>query len=136
MVVGAEATDGTGRNGHDRTRLFRPDALAIGPRADIDGILENARHRSIIFRREEQDRIDRLDAIPERSPRRRRRNLLVGIFVIQRQIPDFDDCQFQACRRQRGKGMGREPIIGTGPKAADDDGDVACDSHGLSPFTH
>src|SRR3954451_13187697 len=43
MVIGAEAADPARRDADHRRRLPAPDALAIGPRADVDRVLEKAR---------------------------------------------------------------------------------------------
>ena len=51
LVVGAEPADRAGRGADDRRRLLVPHALAIGPRADVDRILEHAGDAAIIFGR-------------------------------------------------------------------------------------
>src|SRR5215813_3578033 len=39
-VVGAEPADAAGRRADDRAGLGVPSALAVGPRADVDGVLQ------------------------------------------------------------------------------------------------
>jgi|HubBroStandDraft_3_1064219.scaffolds.fasta_scaffold102503_3 hypothetical protein len=68
MVVGAEPADAAGRRGDDGGRLAAPCALAIGPRADIQGILERRRDRTIMLRGDEENRVGRLDPLAERRP--------------------------------------------------------------------
>src|SRR5260370_41289170 len=49
MMIGAEGPDRARRAADNRTRLAVPDAASIRPRADIQCILENGRHRTVIF---------------------------------------------------------------------------------------
>src|SRR5258708_30097051 len=72
MLIGAEASDRTRRQADDSSRLLVPDASAIGPRSDVDRILENTRNRAVIFGRHEQNAMDGADLIAERNPWGRR----------------------------------------------------------------
>src|SRR5713101_1967819 len=73
MMIGTEGPNRARRTADDRTRLAVPDAASIRPGADIQCILENGRHRTVIFGRDEQHRVSGLDALPERSPLHGRR---------------------------------------------------------------
>src|ERR1700754_4162048 len=72
MMIGAEGPDRARRAADHRPRLAVPDAASIRPGADIQCILENGRHRAVIFRRDEQHGVSGLDALAERGPWRRR----------------------------------------------------------------
>jgi hypothetical protein len=74
MMIGAEGPDRARRAADDRTRLAVPDTASIRPGTDIQRILENGRHRSVIFRRDEQHCVSGLDALAERGPWRGRRD--------------------------------------------------------------
>src|SRR5882757_5954511 len=68
MMIGAEGPDRARRAADDRTRLAVPDAASIGPGTNIQCILEDGWHRSIIFWGDEQHGVSGLDALAERSP--------------------------------------------------------------------
>src|SRR6267378_2314278 len=70
MMIGAEGPDRARRTANDRARLAVPDAASIRPGADIQCILENGRHRTVIFGRDEQHRVSSLDALAEHGPLR------------------------------------------------------------------
>jgi hypothetical protein len=55
MMVCAEPADAVRRRADNRTRLATPRAFAIGPGADIDGVLQGSGNRSIVFRRNEEN---------------------------------------------------------------------------------
>ena len=67
-----------------------PHALAIGPRADVDRILEHAGDRAIIFGRDEQDAVGRGDLARE-SASIAAGGLRLEILVVERQVADLDD---------------------------------------------
>ena len=54
MLLREGGADGTHRDTQHTSRLAGPSVLAIGPRGMINRILEDARNRSIVFRRDEQ----------------------------------------------------------------------------------
>src|SRR5882757_8789241 len=89
MMIGAEGPDRARRAADNRTRLAVPDAASIRPGADIQRILENGRHRPIIFGRDEQNCIGGLDALAERGPLRGRRAGL-QILIEKGQLADLD----------------------------------------------
>src|SRR5258708_27695795 len=72
MMIGPESPDRARRSADDRTRLAVPDAASIRPGANIQCILENGRHRTGIFRRDDQHRVSSLDSLAESGPLRRR----------------------------------------------------------------
>ena len=73
MMIGAEGSDRARRAADDRTRLAVPDTASIGSRTNIQCILEDGRHRPIIFWGDEQHGVSGLDALAECSPLRGRR---------------------------------------------------------------
>jgi hypothetical protein len=77
MMIGTEGPDRARRAAYNRTRLAVPDAASIRPGAEIQRVLENGRHRPVIFGRDEQNCIGGLDALAERGPLRGRRAGLV-----------------------------------------------------------
>src|SRR5258707_10862543 len=79
MMIGAEGSDRARRAADDRTRLAVPDAASIGSGTNIQCILENGRHRLIIFWGDEQHRVGGLNALTKRSPWRGRR---VGLKIL------------------------------------------------------
>jgi hypothetical protein len=90
LVVGAEAADRARRGADDRRRLLVPHALAIGPRADVDRVLEHARER--------RDYIRACRTGRRRRPRSARGSGPIGsggsgvvILVVERQVADLDD---------------------------------------------
>jgi hypothetical protein len=74
MMIGAEGSDRARRAADDRTRLAVPDAASVRPGTGIQCILKDGRHRSVIFRRDEQNCISGLDAMTERGPWRGQSN--------------------------------------------------------------
>src|SRR3981189_1980783 len=73
MMIGAEGPDRARRAADDRPRLSVPDAASIGAGSNIQCILEDGRHRPIIFWGDEQHRVSGLNALTKRSPWRGRR---------------------------------------------------------------
>src|SRR3984893_6821752 len=94
MMIGTEGPDRARRAADDRTRLAVPDAASIRPGADIQCILENGRHRTVIFGRDEQHRVGGLDALAERGPWRGRR-VGLKILIIKRHSYDHHDVERQ-----------------------------------------
>src|SRR5712672_490451 len=98
MLVGAEAADRARRDADDSGRLLVPDALAIGPRTDIDGVLEHAGHRTVVFGRYEQHAIDGADLIAKPDPGGRWARFEVRI--VKGQLSDLGDLELQLGRRE------------------------------------
>ncbi len=88
LVVGAEAADASRRGGDDRRRLLVEHALAIGPRADVDRVLEHAGNAAIIFGADEQHAVGRGDLLAEAGPLLGR--IAVEVLVVERQVADLD----------------------------------------------
>jgi hypothetical protein len=80
--------------------------LAVGARADVDGVLQHARQRAVVLGGAEQDAVGGADAVAEFGPARRRRVGLV-ILVVHRQVGDVDDLQFQRGRRHQHQVLGQ-----------------------------
>ena len=70
MMIGAEGSDRTRRAADDRTGLAVPDAASIGSGTNIQCILKNTRHRSVVFGGDEQHRTSGLKALAEGGPLR------------------------------------------------------------------
>jgi hypothetical protein len=66
-------------------RVFRPTCSSSRPRPHIQHVLKASRHRPVIFRREQQNRVRLRDLPPHPSPRRRL--VLLQVLVIHRHIP-------------------------------------------------
>src|SRR3990167_2676547 len=61
VLVGAEAADSARRRTEHGARLAAEGALAVGARADVDGVLHRCRHRTVVFRGDEQQRVGGLE---------------------------------------------------------------------------
>src|SRR5882757_5985372 len=109
MMIGAEGPDRARRAADNRTGLAVPDAASIRPGADIQRILENRRHRPVIFGRDEQNRIGGLDALPEGCPLRGRRAGL-QILIEKRQMPDLDGLELHRRWRERDQRIRQHPV--------------------------
>src|SRR5438094_916904 len=127
MMIRAEAADRAGRNADDAGGFAAPGAFAIRTRSDVDRILEHARHTAIVFRRNEQHGVKRLDFLLEIAYDLWRVGLVVG--VVKRQLSDLDDLQLERRLRHRDKRVGHLSIKGFLAQTADDDGDVAGSGH-------
>src|SRR5438445_8955605 len=123
MMIRAEGADCSRRAADYRRRLAAPHALAVRSRADIDRVLEAARDRAVVFRRDEQQRLRTVYALAERRPRCRRR-IGFEILVIQRQVADLDNLACERCGCEFNHGFGDAAAISLLAQAADDDGDI------------
>ena len=122
MLGGADAAGRARRIGNNARRLAEETALAIGPRANVDGVLQHARNRAVIFGRTEQYAVRLLQLFAERQPvgRGRRFEILVEKGnAVQRGDVDLKRarCEF----RQRVGDLERKTLLA---KAADDRDDV------------
>src|SRR5438132_13046198 len=96
MMVRAEPAD-TARRGADHgARLTAPCALAIGPRSDIDGVLQRGRHRAVMLGRDEENGVSSPDPLAKLRPCYRR--ILIIILIVDRQVSDLDEAEFQSLR--------------------------------------
>ena len=96
VMVRAEPADRAGRDADHRARLAGPRALAVRPRADVDRVLEHARHRAVVFRRDEKQRVGAFHFGRESRPRRGRIAFVV-VFVVERELSDLDDLEVERC---------------------------------------
>src|SRR6266849_3801684 len=117
MMIGTEGPDRARRSADDRTRLAVPDAASIRPGADIQCILENGRHRTVIFGRDEQHRVSGLDALPERGPLRGR-SCGLQILIEKGQLPDLDDSELHRRWRERHQRIRQHPVERRLPQAS------------------
>ena len=84
-MIGAEAADRADRDaGHGR-RFAIPSTFAVGPRADVERILENGRYRTIVLWRNEERRIGLCHTGTKLNPVRRGRRL--QILIEERELP-------------------------------------------------
>ena len=127
MMVGAETADSAGRGTDDRARLAAPCALAIGPRADIDGVFQRGGHRAVMLGRHEKNRVGCPDTFAKRRPFRRW--FVIAVLIVDRQLSYLDDAEFQPRGRQLHERVSYLAIDRIFPQAADDHGDVACLVH-------
>src|SRR3984893_7119588 len=109
MMIGAEGPDRARRAAGDRTRLAVPDAASIRPGTYIQCILEDGRHRPVIFRRDQQNCISGLDALTERGHWRRRR-VGVKILIVKWQLSDFNDFELTRRWRERDQRIRQHPV--------------------------
>src|SRR4029434_548697 len=115
----------------DGRRLLVPDALAVGPRADVDGVLEDTGHAAIIFGRTEQYAVRRGDPLAETDPCLRR--VGVEVLVVERQVPALDHRAIAIVAAQCAHGARHLAVDAVLPQAADKDGDFVV-GHGASPI--
>jgi len=57
MFGSADATERSRRVADDADRLAEERTLAVGTRSDIDGVLQNAGDRTVVFGCDEQDAV-------------------------------------------------------------------------------
>jgi hypothetical protein len=126
----AEAADGAGRDADHRARLAAPDALAVGTRADVDGVLQHAGDGAVVLWSDEEDGVRRSDLVAEGDPGGGRLALVVEILVVEGKMANLDDLEAQHFRGQGDKGIGRLAVEGALAQAADDHGDVVDTCHG------
>src|SRR6476469_2419084 len=130
MMIGAEGPDRARRAADNRTRLAVPDAASIRPGADIQCILENCRHRAVIFRRDEQHCVSRLDALAERGPCRGRR-VDIKILIVKRQLSNLDDVELQRRWRERDQRIRQHPVERSLPQTSDQHAHILRLIHGI-----
>jgi hypothetical protein len=112
----------TRRSADDR-RAFAGEGLAArGPAGHIDRVLQHARHRSVVFGRDEQQRVGLFYFGLEAQTRRR--EVGVVVLVVKRQIADLQGAEREPIRCQPFDGPRELAIEGGRTQAADDDRDV------------
>ncbi len=99
VMVGTETADTAWRSAYHGGRLLRLCALATGPGAHIDGIIECAGDRTIVFGSDEQHRISTRNVLTKTSPGCRR-VCCHYIFIVRRHTlyPDEVQMQIGRCR--------------------------------------
>src|SRR6266851_4384898 len=117
MMIGTEGSDCARRRTDIRTRLAVPDTAFIRPGANIQRILENGRHRTVIFGRDEQNCIGGLDALAERGPLRGRRAGL-QILIEKGQLTDLDGFELHRGWCERDQRIGQHPVVRRLPQAS------------------
>src|SRR6478752_10738462 len=104
MLGRVDAAERTRRVANDADRLAEEGALAIGARADVDGVLQDARDRADIFGRHEQNAVRLLQLFAEREPVGRGRR-----FKVLAEIGNAcgrHDVELERSRRELGQGIG------------------------------
>ena len=93
MMVRAETADGSRRNA-DNGGGFGVPWLCVRTRTNIDGILQAAGNRTVVFR-SEQNRVAFADLLTKRNPGRGR---IVGfeVLVIEREIANFHEFKIRS----------------------------------------
>ncbi|GCC49470.1 hypothetical protein chiPu_0033929, partial [Chiloscyllium punctatum] len=106
----------------DADRLADERALAIGPRGDVDRVLQHARDRAVVFRGHEQHAVRLLQLLAEGEPVRRRGPL--EVLVEEGNALKRRDVELQRSGRELGQRIGdleRQALLAD---AADDGDDV------------
>src|SRR5581483_535524 len=104
-------------NADDACRQAIPDTLALWTRTDVDGVLETARNRSIVFRRDEEDGLRRANRIAKLCPRLRWP--VIKLFIVERQIADRNEIAIELRRRPRHQDLGDLQTERSGAQTAD-----------------
>jgi hypothetical protein len=92
-MIGAKTADRTRRYTYHSPGLSIPNAMSIGARAYIERVFQHARNGSIVFRRNEQNRVRRLDLLAKLHPRRRWS--IVVVLVIEGKLSNLDNFQLK-----------------------------------------
>src|SRR5579859_618386 len=129
-MVSTEAADRAWRHSYDGGGLFAPDAVAIGTRADVDGVLQHAGDGAVVLWSDEEHGVRRSDLVAEGDPGGVRLALVVEILIVEGEMANLDDLEAQRFRGQGDKGIGRLAVKGALAQAADDHGDVVDTCHG------
>src|SRR5580765_3553942 len=118
MILRPRCAERSHGRAHDRRRLVRPRAVAVGPRRPVDRVLKPAGNGIIVFRRDEQNRVGFANALFQLNNLNRR---LAFIILAENrntiELEDVDDGIFgsQLLRRPQ-----RRSVIGLSPQAAGD----------------
>ena len=126
----ADAAERSRRIGDDADRLAQERALAIGPRSDVNGILQHAGNRTVVFRRDEQDAVRFLQFLAKRQPVGRRCGL--EVLVEERNAVQRRDVELERSRRKLRQRIGdleRKALLA---QAADDRDDGMRGGHEIS----
>src|SRR5687768_2280967 len=118
MQLRDRRADRAGGHADDAGRLARPGTLPIGPRGMIEGVLEHAGKRAIVFGSHEHHRVDRAKVALESLNLGRLRPIVV--LVVQRKVADAQLLEGEVRRRefdQRDREFSIERIL---PEASDD----------------
>ncbi len=122
VLLGAGGADRADRDAEDAGRLAAPRALPVGPRGVIEGVLQHAGDRAVVFRRDEDDAGGGADGRLDAGHRRRLRAVVV--LVVERQVADLDALQGDVGRRQLGERSGEGLVVRLLAEASDDDGNL------------
>jgi len=106
-----------------RRRLACPLALPPGARGLVDGVLEHAGDRAVVFGRDEQHAVGGRDVLPQACDGRDRR-LRVTVLAVQRQIVDAHEMRLHLGRKQAHQRFGELAVVRLLADAADHDSDV------------
>lgn len=109
MMVGAKSADGTRRDRHHGGGLLAPDALAGGPRSNVERVLQCAGDGAIVFGRDEEQSIERCDALPKLDPFGRRIDF--AIFAVEREVIECDELELEGWRREADQRVGHFSIV-------------------------
>ena len=94
-VLAEDGAEIARRGSYERDRLSAENPLDVGrwPRQPVDGVLENARDRIVVFGRDEKQAVGRRNRVFQR--RDRVGNSIGGlpVSIVERDIADRADCQ-------------------------------------------
>jgi hypothetical protein len=109
--------DHAGGGADDSHRLAAERRFPRRPRQPVEGVLEAARHRVVVFGRRDEDGIRRFDLVAQRRYRcRPTGGLYIGI--VDRQVERPGEGDRQPRRRQLLRRAQRGRVIGEAPQAA------------------
>lgn len=131
VLLSQGGADGSGGGAEDAGGLAAPHALAVGARAVVEGILEDAGDGAVVLGGDEDDALCGGDF----GLHAQDAGGLLGVvvLVVEREVADFDDLEGEVGGGQRGEGLGKLAVDGILAQAADDDGDLGL-THGKGSF--
>src|SRR6476620_2674986 len=88
LMVSSETADASRRCRDDRTRLLVEHALPVGPRADVDRVLQDSGDATIILGTAEQHAVRLADLLAETGPLLGR--IGIEVLVVEREVADLD----------------------------------------------
>jgi hypothetical protein len=130
MLGCTDTTKRARRIADDANRLAEERALSVGARSDVDGVLQYAGNRAVVFRGDEQNALRRLQFFAESHPIGRRRRF--QILIEKGDAVQGHDAGLDCVRRQFSQGIGdleREALFA---KAAGNDDDIVGVGHEIS----
>ncbi len=98
------------------------------PRAPIDRVLQRRRHRSVVFRRDDQYAVGLCDLVLEAH--HFGRQIALVVLVVDRQIVDADEFRFEFAGAELDERLGELAVDRFPAVRSDDHGDLRQGGHG------